>query len=55
MIFLGMQSVPLKVITPYETKELTLDLVKNTNPYDPVNKKKRGLTHSGVDIQSFNR
>lgn len=40
--FLGMQIVPLKVLIPHETKELTLDLVKNTNPYDPVNKKGRG-------------
>ncbi|ONI03058.1 hypothetical protein PRUPE_6G235800 [Prunus persica] len=40
--FLGMQIVPLKVLAPLEKKELTLDLVKNTNPYDPQNKKGRG-------------
>ncbi|KAL0557277.1 hypothetical protein IC582_005803 [Cucumis melo] len=39
---LGMQLVPLKVLTPYETKELTLDLLKNTNINDHQNKKPRG-------------
>ncbi|XP_059667637.1 synaptotagmin-3-like [Cornus florida] len=39
---LGMQVVPLKLLTPHETKELTLDLLKNTNPNDPQNKKPRG-------------
>ncbi|KAK9920919.1 hypothetical protein M0R45_029456 [Rubus argutus] len=39
---LGMQILPLKMLTPNDTKEFTLDLVKNTNPYDPQNKKKRG-------------
>ncbi|KDO50687.1 hypothetical protein CISIN_1g038990mg [Citrus sinensis] len=36
---LGMQVVPLRSLTPNETKELTLDLVKNTNPNDPQDKK----------------
>ncbi|XP_038884156.1 synaptotagmin-3-like isoform X2 [Benincasa hispida] len=39
---LGMQLVPLKVLTPYEKKELTLDLLKNTNINDHQNKKPRG-------------
>lgn len=39
---LGMQVVPLSLLTPHETKELTLNLVKNTNPNDAHNKKWRG-------------
>lgn len=39
---LGMQLIPLKLLTPNETKELTLDLVKNSNVNDPQNKKRRG-------------
>ncbi|XP_048421029.1 synaptotagmin-3-like isoform X2 [Pyrus x bretschneideri] len=39
---LGMQLVPLKVLTPGATKEFVLDLVKNTNINDPQNKKRRG-------------
>ncbi|KAL9426738.1 hypothetical protein AB3S75_033514 [Citrus x aurantiifolia] len=39
---LGMQVVPLRSLTPNETKELSLDLVKNTNPNDPHYKKWRG-------------
>ncbi|XP_022957140.1 synaptotagmin-3-like isoform X1 [Cucurbita moschata] len=39
---LGMQLVPLKLLTPYETKELVLDLLKNTNINDHQNKKPRG-------------
>ncbi|KAF3433947.1 hypothetical protein FNV43_RR25050 [Rhamnella rubrinervis] len=39
---LGMQLLPLKLLTPNETKEFTLDLVKNTNLNDPQNKKRRG-------------
>lgn len=39
---LGMQLLPLKLLTPNETKEFTLDLVKNTNKNDPQNKKRRG-------------
>ncbi|KAJ6853891.1 synaptotagmin-3-like [Iris pallida] len=39
---LGMQVVPLSLLTPHETKEFTLDLVKNLNPNDPHNKKNRG-------------
>lgn len=37
-----MQILPLKSLTPDNTQEFTLDLVKNKNPYDPQNKKKRG-------------
>ncbi|XP_034693211.1 synaptotagmin-3-like isoform X3 [Vitis riparia] len=39
---LGMQVVPLRLLTPNVTKEFTLDLLKNTNPNDPHNKKYRG-------------
>ncbi|KAI4300284.1 hypothetical protein L6164_033680 [Bauhinia variegata] len=39
---LGMHVVPLKSLTPHETKDFTLNLVKNTNPRDPQNKKWRG-------------
>ncbi|XP_015574830.2 synaptotagmin-3 isoform X1 [Ricinus communis] len=39
---LGMQVVPLRLLSPCETKRLTLDLVKNTNRNDPHNKKHRG-------------
>ena len=39
---LGMQVVPLKMLVPHETKEFTLDLLKNMNPNDPQNKKRRG-------------
>ncbi|KAI3731001.1 hypothetical protein L1987_62184 [Smallanthus sonchifolius] len=39
---LGMQVVPLKLLTPNETMELTLDLLKNTNIADPHKKRQRG-------------
>ncbi|KAG6573838.1 Synaptotagmin-3, partial [Cucurbita argyrosperma subsp. sororia] len=39
---LGMQLVPLNLLTPYNTKELVLDLQKNTDINDPQNKKPRG-------------
>ncbi|XP_022966785.1 synaptotagmin-3-like [Cucurbita maxima] len=39
---LGMQLVPLNMLTPYNTKELVLDLQKNTDINDPQNKKPRG-------------
>lgn len=39
---LGMQVVPLKLLKPYEKKELTLDLVHSLIPNDPQNKKPRG-------------
>lgn len=38
---LGMQSVPLKLLTPHETKEFTLDLLKDSNISEPE-KKQRG-------------
>ena len=37
-----MQLVPLNLLTPYNTKELVLDLQKNTDINDPQNKKPRG-------------
>ncbi|KAJ4979628.1 hypothetical protein NE237_010408 [Protea cynaroides] len=40
---LGMQVVPLKLLSPHEAKEFVLDLLKNVaNPNDPQNKKRRG-------------
>lgn len=39
---LGSQVVPLKVLTPQEPKEFTLDLLKNTSISDPQKKKHRG-------------
>ncbi|KAJ3678506.1 hypothetical protein LUZ60_002309 [Juncus effusus] len=39
---LGMQVIPLRLLTPTETKSFTLDLLKSTNPNDPHNKKNRG-------------
>uniref|UniRef100_A0A0A9FSS2 C2 domain-containing protein n=1 Tax=Arundo donax TaxID=35708 RepID=A0A0A9FSS2_ARUDO len=38
---LGMQVIPLRLLTPYESKLFTLDL-KSMNPNDPHNKKNRG-------------
>ncbi|KAE9589165.1 putative C2 domain, synaptotagmin-like mitochondrial-lipid-binding domain-containing protein [Lupinus albus] len=39
---LGMQLVPLKVLKPYENKEFTLDLLKDTNINEVPIKKNRG-------------
>ncbi|XP_021663634.2 synaptotagmin-3 isoform X3 [Hevea brasiliensis] len=39
---LGMQLVPLNVLTPHDTKEFTLDLLKHSNITDPRDKKQRG-------------
>lgn len=39
---LGSQVVPLKVLTPQEPKEFTLDLLKHTDISDPQKKKHRG-------------
>ncbi|KAK6929180.1 C2 domain [Dillenia turbinata] len=39
---LGMQLVPLNLLTPNETKEFKLELLKNSNINDPHNKKSRG-------------
>ncbi|MED6127490.1 Synaptotagmin-3 [Stylosanthes scabra] len=39
---LGMQLVPLKMLKPYENKEFTLDLVKDTNINETPSKKARG-------------
>ncbi|XP_044509247.1 synaptotagmin-3-like [Mangifera indica] len=39
---LGMQLVPLKLLTPHETKEFTLDLLKHSNITDPKDKTQRG-------------
>ncbi|KAK7270330.1 hypothetical protein RIF29_23396 [Crotalaria pallida] len=39
---LGMQLIPLKLLKPYENKEFTLDLLKDTNINETPNKKNRG-------------
>ncbi|KAK7343857.1 hypothetical protein VNO77_12937 [Canavalia gladiata] len=39
---LGMQLVPLKLLKPYENKEFTLDLLKDTNISETPSKKPRG-------------
>ncbi|KAF5947382.1 hypothetical protein HYC85_013339 [Camellia sinensis] len=39
---LGMQIIPLKLLTPNETKEFVLDLLKHTGISDPHDKKHRG-------------
>ncbi|KAL6987393.1 hypothetical protein U1Q18_013140 [Sarracenia purpurea var. burkii] len=39
---LGMQVIPLKLLTPNKTKQFTLDLLHSTKPNDPHNKKQRG-------------
>ncbi|RWR96646.1 synaptotagmin-3 [Cinnamomum micranthum f. kanehirae] len=39
---LGMQVVPLRLLTPHVTKEFTLDLLKNMNPNDSQSKMNRG-------------
>ncbi|XP_073310124.1 synaptotagmin-3-like isoform X1 [Primulina huaijiensis] len=40
--YLGMQLVPLNLLTPYEKKEFKLDLFNSTDPNDPHNKTPRG-------------
>ncbi|KAJ4778675.1 Calcium-dependent lipid-binding (CaLB domain) family protein [Rhynchospora pubera] len=39
---IGMNVIPLKDLTPEETKSLTLDLLKNMDSNDPTNEKMRG-------------
>ncbi|KAJ1406394.1 Synaptotagmin-like mitochondrial-lipid-binding domain [Sesbania bispinosa] len=39
---LGMQLVPMKLLKPYENKEFTLDLLKDTNISETPSKKSRG-------------
>ena len=50
---LGMQVVPLRLLTPNVTKELTLNLVKNRNPNDPHNKKYRGQIVVEITFNPF--
>ncbi|XP_073062883.1 synaptotagmin-3-like isoform X1 [Primulina eburnea] len=40
--YLGMQLVPINLLTPYEKKEFKLDLFNSTDPNDPHNKTPRG-------------
>ncbi|XP_043702760.1 synaptotagmin-3-like [Telopea speciosissima] len=50
---LGMQVVPLKLLSPHEAKEFTLDLLKNVNPNDPQNKKRRGQIMVELTFKPF--
>ncbi|KAF8395245.1 hypothetical protein HHK36_019187 [Tetracentron sinense] len=50
---LGMQVVPLSLLTPHENKEFTLDLLKNTNPNDSQNKKRRGQIVVEMTFDTF--
>ncbi|XP_042475631.1 synaptotagmin-3-like isoform X2 [Macadamia integrifolia] len=50
---LGMQVVPLRLLSPHETKEFTLDLLKNINPNDPHNKKRRGQIFVELTFKPF--
>lgn len=40
--YLGMQLIPINMLTPYEKKEFKLDLFNSTDPNDPHNKTPRG-------------
>ncbi|KAG2690154.1 hypothetical protein I3843_09G170400 [Carya illinoinensis] len=50
---LGMQVVPLRLLSPHQTKGLTLNLVKNMNPNDPQNKKSRGKLEVELTFKPF--
>ncbi|KAF7820142.1 synaptotagmin-3 isoform X1 [Senna tora] len=50
---LGMQLVPLKLLKPYENKEFTLDLLKDTNLTETPNKKERGKIVVDVTFVPF--
>lgn len=50
---LGMQIVPLSSLTPYETKEFSLNLLKNMNPNDPHNKRNRGKVVVELTFEPF--
>ncbi|KAF3443024.1 hypothetical protein FNV43_RR16945 [Rhamnella rubrinervis] len=50
---LGMQVVPLRLLNPQETRVLKLNLVKNTNPNDPHNKKSRGQLEVELTFKPF--
>ncbi|KAF7097811.1 hypothetical protein CFC21_099598 [Triticum aestivum] len=39
---MGVQVIPLRLLTPYESKLFTLDLLRSMNPNDQQNKKNRG-------------
>ncbi|CAL9101812.1 synaptotagmin-2-like [Musa acuminata AAA Group] len=50
---MGVNSIPLKDLTPDETKSLTLDLLKNLDPNDPQNDKSRGQIVLEVTYRPF--
>ncbi|PKA65091.1 Synaptotagmin-3 [Apostasia shenzhenica] len=50
---LGMQVVPLSLLVPYESKEFTLDVLKNLNPNDPHNKRNRGKLVVELTFEPF--
>ncbi|KAG0484529.1 hypothetical protein HPP92_008429 [Vanilla planifolia] len=50
---LGMQVVPLSSLVPHETKEFTLNILKNLNLNDPHNKKDRGKLVVELTFEPF--
>lgn len=50
---MGIQLVPLKQLTPYEAKEFTLDLLKDTNLSESQDKKKRGRIEVQLNFVPF--
>ncbi|PON67979.1 Synaptotagmin-like mitochondrial-lipid-binding domain containing protein [Trema orientale] len=50
---LGVQTIPLKLLTPYERKEFKLDLLKDTNLSDSREKKKRGQVEVELTFVPF--
>lgn len=50
---MGMNVVPLKELSPDETKTLTLDLLKNMDPNDVQNEKSRGQIVLEVTYKPF--
>eukprot|EP00268_Persea_americana_P046887 TRINITY_DN484_c0_g1_i1.p1 TRINITY_DN484_c0_g1~~TRINITY_DN484_c0_g1_i1.p1 ORF type:complete len:538 (+),score=109.73 TRINITY_DN484_c0_g1_i1:832-2445(+) len=50
---MGMNVIPLKELTPDETKTLTLELLKNMDPNDPQNEKSRGQITLEVTYKPF--
>ncbi|XP_061347058.1 synaptotagmin-3 [Gastrolobium bilobum] len=50
---LGMQLIPLKLLKPYENKDFTLDLLKDTNINETPNKKYRGSIEVDLTFVPF--
>ncbi|XP_057824972.2 synaptotagmin-2 isoform X2 [Cryptomeria japonica] len=50
---IGMQIVPLKYLTAYESKRFKLDLLRSMDPNDPHNKKPRGQITAELTYNPF--